>query len=76
MDEELTLAQIYERFPEEWVLVVDPTLDDAYEVLKGQIACHSKTRDDVYRRAVELMPKSSGFLYTGRIPAPGSALLL
>lgn len=75
MNEVLTLAEIYERFPSEWVLIADPELDDKLEVIRGRVVCHSKDRDEVDLKAVELRLKSSAFLYTGGIPE-GTAVIL
>ena len=75
MNEVLTLAEIADRFPSEWVLLADPELDDPFEVIRGRIVCHSKDRDEVDQEAVRLRLKSSAFLYTGEIPE-GTAVIL
>ena len=75
MDEVLTLAEIKSRFDSEWVLVADPELDASLEVARGRVIWHSKDRDEVYQKAVELRPQHSAFLYTGRIPE-GTAVIL
>ena len=68
MDETLTMHEIEERFDDEWILVEDPVLDDRNEVIAGRVLFHSKNRDDVYRKALELRPKHSAFLFTGPTP--------
>ena len=68
MDEILTLAEIEEGYKSEWVLVEDPELDEHLRVVRGKVVCHSKDRDEVYQRAVELRLKHTAFLYTGKIP--------
>lgn len=68
MDHVLTLDEIEERFDSEWVLVEDPETNDALEVQRGKVRWHSKDRDEVYRKAVELRPKRFAMLYTGKIP--------
>jgi hypothetical protein len=75
MDEVLPLAEIQSRFDSEWVLVADPQLDASLEVVSGRVIWHSKDRDEVYQKAVELRPKHSAFLYTGGIPE-GTAVIL
>lgn len=67
MNEILTLAEIHERYPSEWILVADPELNDQLEVVRGRVAAHSKDRDEVYQKAIELRLKSSAFEYTGGI---------
>lgn len=64
----MTLSEIEEQFDNEWILVEDPELDRDNAVVKGKVLFHSKSRDDVYNKALELRPKHSTFLYTGPIP--------
>jgi len=64
----LTLARIESRYRSEWVLVVDPVTDRNMEILRGRVAFHSKDRDEVYRRAMALRPKSFAMLFTGKLP--------
>ena len=68
MDEVLTREEIYSRFPAEWVLLADPEVDEHQRVVRGRVICHSKDRDEVDRKAIELRLKSSAFLYTGAMP--------
>lgn len=75
MSEILSLPDIKERYESEWVLVEDPQLNEQLEVLGGRVLCHSKDRDEVYQKAVELRPKHSAILYTGTIPQ-GTAVVL
>jgi hypothetical protein len=75
MNEVLTIAEIQARYDSEWVLVEDPTTDAALEVQSGRVVCHSKDRDEVYRKAVELKPKRFATLYTGRMPANTAIVL-
>lgn len=75
MSEILTIDEIRERFDSEWILVEDPQLDESFDVLAGRVLAHSKDRDEVYQKAVELRPKRSAFLYLGGIP-DGTAVVL
>jgi len=68
MDEVLTIAQIEAQFKSEWVLVEDPHTNEALKVQSGMVRWHSKDRDEVYRKAIELRPKRFAMLYTGRMP--------
>ncbi len=67
-NEMLTVKEIKERFDAEWVLLGDPELTEDLQVVRGRVLCHSADRDEVYRKAVELRPKHSAYLYTGRVP--------
>ena len=53
----------------------DPQTNDALEVLSGKVRCHSKDRDEVYRKAVELRPRRFAVLYTGQIPKDAAVVL-
>jgi hypothetical protein len=75
MADVLTLSQIEERFDSEWVLVGDPDTDDSLEVRQGKVLWHSKDRDEVYRKMVELRPRRFAVLYTGKMPE-GTAIVL
>ena len=75
MDEVLTTAQIETRFQSEWVLVEDPQTDEALTVRQGKVRCHSKDRDEVYRKAVELRLARFAILYTGKIPKDAAIVL-
>src|SRR4030042_942473 len=55
------------EFPRGRLLVEDPQTDEALEVLSGKMRFHSKDRDEVYRKAVELRPRRFAVLYTGSI---------
>ena len=75
MDEVLTAAEIAVRFETEWILVENPETDGALTVLRGCVRWHSKDRDEVYRKAVELRPSRFAILYTGRIPEDSAVVL-
>jgi len=75
MDEVMSLMEIHEKFNSEWILVEDPETTESLEVTKGKVLWHSKDRDEVYRKARELAPRSSAILYTGTIPQEGELVL-
>lgn len=67
-EEVLTLADITTRFDSEWILLEDPVRDRGGQITGGKVVWHSKDRDEVYQKAVELRLKHSAFHYTGEIP--------
>ena len=75
MDEILTITEIEAQCQSEWVLIEDPQTNDALEVQSGKVRHHSKDRDEVYRKAVELRPKRFAMLYTGTIPKDTAIVL-
>lgn len=75
MSEYMTHEEIKTAFDSEWVLLKDPKTKKNLEVLGGTVLWHSKDRDEVYRKALELRPKHLAILYTGKIPE-GTAVIL
>ncbi len=75
MDDILTVAEMESRFVAEWLLVEDPQINDALEVRSGVVRYHSKDRDEVYRKAIELHSKRFAVLYTGTIPQDTAIIL-
>jgi hypothetical protein len=75
MDELFTAAQIETQFEAEWVLVEAPETDETLTVRRGKVRWHSKDRDEVYRKAVELRLKRFAILYTGKIPKDAAVVL-
>jgi hypothetical protein len=75
MPELLTMAEIRSQFQSEWILVEDPQTDEALEVQAGRVRWHSKDRDEVYRKAVELRPRRFAMIFTGKMPE-GTAIVL
>jgi hypothetical protein len=68
MNKGLTLAEIESRFQSEWILVANAKTNAMHELQEGEIVWHSKDRDEVYRKAVELRPKRFAMIFTGTIP--------
>jgi hypothetical protein len=64
----LSFADIKQRYDREWVLLEDPTTDAQMQVQSGIVRWHSKDRDEVYRKAIELRPRRFAMLYTGTLP--------
>ena len=75
MEEVLTIAQVEAQFDSEWILVGDPQTNEALEVQSGKVLWHSKDREEVYRKAVELRPRRSAMLYTGKMPKDTAVVL-
>jgi len=76
MNEVLTRAEITKRFPNEWILVIDPETGPDLMVRSGTVVAHSADRDAVYRRAIELRPKRSAVWFNGDPVPPGTVVLL
>jgi hypothetical protein len=59
----LSRPDIESRFPSEWVLIGEPELDEHLGVVRGTILWHSKDRDEVDWKDMELHPASAAYLY-------------
>ncbi len=68
MNEILTIQEMETQFRAEWILMEDPELTPQMEIKHGRVLYHSKNRDDVYQKAIELRPKHSAYYYTGQAP--------
>ena len=75
MDDALTITDMQAQFESEWLLIEDPESDERLGIRRGRVRWHSKDRDEVYRKAVELRPKRFAVLYTGKMPE-GTAIVL
>lgn len=71
----MTAEEIKSSYASEWVLIQDPDLTESMEVKAGRVVFHSKDRDEVYRKAIELRPKRFAMLFTGKLPK-GTAIVL
>lgn len=68
MSEVLTRKEIETRYDSEWILIADPEVDKHLNVVRGAVVAHSKDRDEVYQKAIDLRLKHSAFLYAGKVP--------
>lgn len=73
--QEMTMKEIELSFDSEWVLVGDPVTDEGHNVLRGEVLHHSRDRDEVYRKGLELRPERVAILYLGR-PPEGTAIVV
>jgi hypothetical protein len=63
----MSREEIETRFPGEWILLEDPETSDSLKILSGKVLSHSLNRDEVYQRALELRPRQSAILFTGKL---------
>jgi hypothetical protein len=68
MDAILKLDEIVSRFDSEWVLLGDVKTDEQLHILEGTVLWHSKDRDEVYEKMLELRPHRFATIYTGSMP--------
>lgn len=61
----LTLDEIYQKYPHQWVLIVEPELDDNLEIIKGEVIGNSLDRDGLYDQLYLRHGKPCAIEYTG-----------
>lgn len=71
----LPIARIMSEFDSEWVVLANARFDRNGQLTDGKLVWHSKDRDEVYRKALELRPRRAAFLYTGRMPKNTAIIL-
>jgi hypothetical protein len=75
MSEVTSIEKIKADFDSEWVLIENPETTETLEVKGGTVLWHSKDRDELYRKALELKPKHSAILYLGAMPKDTEIIL-
>jgi hypothetical protein len=75
MNEVLHLEEIEQCFTAEWVLLEAPATAPLHQIISGKVLWHSKDRDELYAKALELRPQHAAILYTGSIPASMAIVL-
>jgi hypothetical protein len=73
--ERLTRDEMVEKYPDQWLFIVDPEINnETSELISGIVTAHSDLRDDVYS---ELSTLKGGAVirYTGEIPKGRLCLL-
>ncbi len=68
MDEFLTIEEIETRYAPDWVLIVEPDVDEFQHVRGGKVLFHSPDRDAVWHKAFELKLGHIAVRYLGTIP--------
>lgn len=75
MNRMMSMSEIEREFDTEWVLIEDPDVDEHFQILRGTVLWHSKDRDEVYQKMIELSPRSAATVYVGAIPENTAVVL-
>lgn len=67
--EHLTIEKMEQKYPDEWLLIVDYELSENTELLSGRILVHSPSRADVYDISSRYKG-SAAIHYTGEMLDP------
>jgi len=68
IDPIMSLEEIFSLYPDEWVLIVNPELDEELNVIRGEVLAHATERDEIYSKLSLRNGKSVAIEYTGSIP--------
>ncbi|NJK73302.1 MAG: hypothetical protein HC849_05855 [Oscillatoriales cyanobacterium RU_3_3] len=63
----LSLEEIFNLYPNRWVLIVNPELDEELNVIRGEVLAHAAERDEIYSKLSLRKGKSVAIEYTGSI---------
>ena len=69
MKNKISWNEMKNKFPDEWLLIVDCEVDKDGHILSGIVTRHSTEKDEVF--ALPALDKSSAFKYTGKSTFPG-----
>ena len=64
----LTLEEIVNKYPNEWVLIAYTELDENLNVIRGKVLANSQNCDDIYDLLLSTKDISVATQYTGEIP--------
>ena len=65
ISERLSLAKIHQLYPNQWVLVIDPQLDDDLNIIEGEVIYVTKDKNDLYDHLYLSGEHNSALEYTG-----------
>jgi len=68
IDPIMSLEEIFSLYPDEWVLIVNPELDEEFSVIRGEVLAHATEREEIYSKLSLRNGKSVAIEYTGSIP--------
>jgi len=67
IDKIMSLEEIFSLYPDEWVLIVNPELDEELNVIRGEVLAHATEQDEIYSKLSLRNGKSVAIEYTGSI---------
>jgi ParB-like chromosome segregation protein Spo0J len=68
MAEVLTLEEMKQRYNGEWLLIFCTEVDDAWNLIRGEVLAHSLDRDEVEKALATTTAKVTTIEYVGDIP--------
>lgn len=71
----MTLAEIKQHYPNEWVLIEFTELDDDLQVVEGQVVAQSPSKAEIYQNLVDFDKDKIALEFTGEQPEESAYLL-
>ena len=71
----MTLQEIQQQYPDEWVLIEFTELDEGLKVVAGEVVAHSPNKEVIYKELVELENEKIAIEFTGDGPEELAYLL-
>mgnify|MGYP003588564198 CR=1 FL=1 len=64
----LSMEEIKEKYPQQWVLIAYTEEDEYLNVIRGEVLAYSPERDDIYNYLPYTKGKAVAIEYTGPVP--------
>ncbi|MGK7932118.1 MAG: hypothetical protein AB4041_11885 [Microcystaceae cyanobacterium] len=61
----LSLTEIYQCYPNQWVLIINPQLDDELNIIDGEVIYAISDKEDLYNHLYLSGEQNSALEYTG-----------
>ncbi len=71
----LSIAEIENRYHDQWVLVVNPVYDKTHRMRKGNVLCHSENREKIDKVMLETKENKIAIKYLGTLDKDLSTIL-
>jgi hypothetical protein len=65
INKRLSLTDIYQCYPNQWVLIIDPQLDDELNIVDGEVVYATADKEDLYNHLYLSGEHNSALEYTG-----------
>jgi hypothetical protein len=59
---------IKKTFQDQWVLIDVKKVDENFDIVEGEVLAHSKDKNEIYQKLLQIRPKEFSIEYTGVIP--------
>ncbi len=64
----LTMEEIKQNYPNQWVLIEYSELDDDLNIVRGEVVETASTKDEIYEKLLNAKVTRFAIEYTGQLP--------